>query len=44
MGYRAVEALVGHLRGDPVEAVVDTGVRVVTRENLADPEIQRLLQ
>ena len=43
MGYKAVEAVVRHRRGEPVEPVIDTGVVVVTRENMDDPEIERLI-
>jgi ribose transport system substrate-binding protein len=35
IGYRAVETLVKHLRGEPVEPLIDTGVELVTRERLA---------
>ncbi|HEX9614978.1 MAG TPA: substrate-binding domain-containing protein [Bacteroidota bacterium] len=43
MGYRAVEILVKHVQGKPVAPMVDTGVRLITRENLNDPEIVKLL-
>jgi ribose transport system substrate-binding protein len=43
MGYEAVKTLVAHLRGQTVPAYVDTGVRLVTRDNLATPEIKQLL-
>lgn len=43
MGHDAVVALVTHLRGGKVESVVDTGVRLITRENLNDPDVKLLL-
>ena len=43
MGYLAVETMVKHLRGEKVEAMVDTGVEVVTPQRLADPEIRKLV-
>jgi ribose transport system substrate-binding protein len=44
MGYRAVAALLAHRRGETVEAVIDTGAVVVTRDNLDTPDIRRLLE
>lgn len=43
MAYTAVETMVKHLNGEAVPARVDTGVKLVTQENLDDPEIARLL-
>jgi len=43
MGYLAVETMVKHLQNKPVDKNVDTGVEVVTRQNLADPRIKELL-
>jgi ribose transport system substrate-binding protein len=43
MGYFAVETLVEHIRGTKVPPVIDIGVRVITRENIGDPEIQKLI-
>jgi len=43
MGYEAVTTLVRHLRGESVPPVVDTGVALVTRENLNEPAIQALI-
>ena len=43
MGYLGVKAIVAHLRGEPVEKVVDTGVVLATRENMDSPEIRALL-
>jgi ribose transport system substrate-binding protein len=44
MGYLAVETLVKHLRGQPVEPRIDTGVELVTAERLEkEPEIRKLV-
>jgi len=43
MGYLGVKMAMHALRGEPVEKQVDTGVYVVTRENLDSPEIRKLL-
>jgi ribose transport system substrate-binding protein len=43
MGYLGVKAMTDHLRGRPVEKRVDTGVMVVTPENLDSPEARDLV-
>jgi ribose transport system substrate-binding protein len=43
MGYDGVKAMVDHLRGQSVDPVIDTGVSVVTRDNMDTPEIKPLL-
>jgi ribose transport system substrate-binding protein len=43
MGYEGVKTLIEHIRGKPVATIVDTGVRLITRENLNAPEIKKLL-
>jgi len=43
MAYVAVKALVDHLDGKTVPQRVDTGVHLVTRENLSDPEVKALV-
>jgi ribose transport system substrate-binding protein len=43
MGREAVQALVAKMKGETVDAVIDSGAAVVTRENLGTPEIQALL-
>jgi ribose transport system substrate-binding protein len=43
MGYLGVKTVVQTLRKQPVPALVDTGVRLATAENLDDPEIVALL-
>lgn len=44
MGYLAVTTMVSHLRGEPVEKRIDTGVNLATQDNMADPAITALLQ
>ncbi|MBP6824220.1 MAG: substrate-binding domain-containing protein [Acidobacteria bacterium] len=43
MGYDGVKSLVDKLNGKTPERRIDTGVKLVTKENLASPEIQQLL-
>lgn len=43
MAYLGVKTMVRHLRGEPVEKRIDTGVTFVTREDLDKPEIQELI-
>ncbi len=43
MGYQGVMTLVDHLNGKPVEKRIDTGVKLVTQENMESPEIRELL-
>jgi ribose transport system substrate-binding protein len=43
MGYLGVTTAVKHLRGEKVEKRIDTGVVLVTRENMEQPEIHELL-
>ncbi len=43
MGYLAITTLVAHIRGQPVERRIDTGVQVVTRENMDQPAMKELL-
>lgn len=44
MGELAVRAAVDHIKGNPVAPVIDTGVAVVTLENIDSPEIARILR
>ena len=44
MGYEAVKAMVARLDGQTPPRVVDTGVKLLTRENLDTPEMQQLLK
>lgn len=43
MGYLGVKTLVSHLQGKPVDKQIDTGVKLVTRENMEQPEFHELL-
>ncbi len=43
MGYLSVKMLVAHLRGTQVEERVDTGLTLVTPDNMNEPEIQEHL-
>lgn len=43
MGYLSVMTLVKHLQGEKVEKRIDTGVVLVTKENMEQPEIKELL-
>ncbi len=43
MGYEALKTLVERLRGKDVPLTIDTGVHLITRDNLNDPEIKKLL-
>ncbi|MDZ7261315.1 MAG: ABC transporter substrate-binding protein [candidate division KSB1 bacterium] len=44
MGYLGVKMAMKVLKGEKIEKRIDTGVYVVTRENLNQPEIQRLIK
>ncbi|HXG68611.1 MAG TPA: substrate-binding domain-containing protein [Blastocatellia bacterium] len=44
MGYLGVKTMVDYLRGQPVEKRIDTGVTMITPENLDAPESQALLR
>ena len=43
MGYLAVETVVRHLKGEPIEKVIDTGVELVTAERLENENSIRVL-
>jgi ribose transport system substrate-binding protein len=43
MGYLGVRTMVDSLLGKPVEKKIDTGVMLVTKENLETPEVKTLL-
>jgi len=43
MGYLTVKILAAHLAGGEVGRRIDTGVAVITPDNVDDPEIQKLL-
>lgn len=44
MGYLGVRTMVDHLLGKPVEKKIDTGVMLVTKDNLESAEVQTLLR
>ncbi|HMF98376.1 MAG TPA: substrate-binding domain-containing protein [Vicinamibacterales bacterium] len=43
MGYLGVKTIVAHIRGEKVPARIDTGVRLVSRDHMDDPDVQELL-
>lgn len=43
IGYLGVKQMVLHLRGQAIERKLDTGVYLVTKENMDDPEMKSLL-
>jgi len=43
MGYLGVVKMVEHLQGKPVDTRIDTGVWMITQENLTDPTTAELL-
>jgi ribose transport system substrate-binding protein len=43
MGYLGVKTIVSKIRGEAVPAAVDTGVRLITRANLNDADVKKLL-
>ena len=43
MGYLGVKTMVEHLMGKPIETRIDTGVTMITADNLDAPESQTLL-
>ena len=43
MGYESASALMRHIKGEPVEATIDSGVRLVKRPEIDAPELKELL-
>jgi len=43
MGYLGVKTIVDYIRGKKVNQMIDIDVRVITRENLNDADVQKLL-
>lgn len=43
MGYLSVKTMIDHLQGRPVPKTVDTGVLMVTLENLDAPDVQAVI-
>ena len=44
MGYLAVKTLVAHIRKEPVEKRIDTGVHLATQQNMNEPAMKELLK
>jgi ribose transport system substrate-binding protein len=44
MGYLGVKTVVGHIRGEKVDRRIDTGVRVVTKDTMDQPEVKAVLE
>lgn len=44
MGYLGVKTIASHIRGEQVDKRIDTGVTLVTRENLNEPAVKDLVQ
>jgi ribose transport system substrate-binding protein len=44
IGYLSVKAMAAHLRGQKVEERIDTGARLVTRDNMHEPDVKELLE
>jgi ribose transport system substrate-binding protein len=44
IGYLAVKTMAQHLRGEPIEARIDTGATLVTKENMDEPQVAELLR
>jgi ribose transport system substrate-binding protein len=44
MGYLAVKTLVSHIKGEPVEKRIDTGVHLATAETMNQPAMKELLK
>ena len=43
MGFLSIKAIVDYIRGKKIPQMVDVPVQIITRENLNNPEIQKLL-
>jgi ribose transport system substrate-binding protein len=44
MGELAVQTMVKHLRGEKVERRIDTGARIVDKDNMEQPDVKELLK
>ena len=44
MGYEGVKTLIDHLNGKEVPRLIDTGVTLVTKENIQTPHVKALLK
>jgi ribose transport system substrate-binding protein len=43
IGYLGVKTIVAHIHGEKVERRIDTGVKLVARDHMDDPDVQELL-
>ena len=43
MGYLGLKTLVAHIKGQPVEKRIDTGVRLATKDNMDSPDMKDVL-
>jgi ribose transport system substrate-binding protein len=43
MGYLSVKTALDHLRGNPIEPMIDTGCVLVTKANMTTPEVQAVI-
>ncbi len=43
IGYMGVKQIVLHLRGETIDKRIDTGVHLITPDNMSDPEMKALL-
>jgi ribose transport system substrate-binding protein len=44
MGELGVKTMIRHLRGQPIERLVDTGVFLITPQNMDDPASKDLIR
>jgi ribose transport system substrate-binding protein len=44
MGYLGVKTMVSHIKGEKIEKVIDTGSKLVTKDNMKEPAIAQLLK
>lgn len=43
MGYLSVKTAIDHLRGHPIEPIIDTGCVLVTKANMNTPDVQAVI-
>jgi ribose transport system substrate-binding protein len=43
MGYESVKTIVDYIHGKTIPSTIDIGVHIITRKNLNDPDIKKLL-
>ncbi|MGE4198832.1 MAG: substrate-binding domain-containing protein, partial [Phycisphaerales bacterium] len=44
MGYLAVESIVKSVRGETIDAAIDTGAILVTKDNIDSDEVKKVLE